>query len=515
MGGRQEADVLKAVGSLPINAVKDLVSLGVCHRCILSLFGCYDCICSSPSIPTSALARAFNQVLPQGDYADQVCSVCLGILQFAYMDNNGVFVKNESASELAATIITDHQLDTFALQVSIPPLVLDNQKAVWLYIKTKWSSQLEFLELSKSTKDVFKMAITNTLETSLGVKSTETSFQIRLTYTLAHTSASTQDTSDTNGFSKRRKTGNVEGIRTVQSCTAAGEASADGLKKYIDSEAVSNELQVQGINNFKIPLEKVNQPCCLTYLCYRNPIFIGGRYLKFSRNVSQSRWIIDDERMGEASVEEIIGNIVLPMSKGDTYKFHAAGREDIDVRMLGTGRPFLIEIQNARQVPSSVFMKQVEMRINNLESKRIKVKDLKCLGSNGWDLMREGEAEKQKQYAALVWISRPINDNDLHAIVSLKDMKIMQKTPVRVLHRRSPLGREKIIHWMRVEKIAGSTQYFLLHLCTQAGTYIKEFVHGDLGRTHPSIGSILGCRAEILQLDVTDVKMDCFQDEPL
>ncbi|CAK7346076.1 unnamed protein product [Dovyalis caffra] len=48
---------------------------------------------------------------------------------------------------------------------------------------------------------------------------------------------------------------------------------------------------------------------------------------------------------------------------------------------------------------------------------------------------------------------------------------------------------------------------------SQAGTYIKEFVHGDLGRTHPSIGSILRCRAEILQLDVTDVKMDCFLAE--
>ncbi|CAN6463837.1 unnamed protein product [Victoria cruziana] len=44
----------------------------------------------------------------------------------------------------------------------------------------------------------------------------------------------------------------------------------------------------------------------------------------------------------------------------------------------------------------------------------------------------------------------------------------------------------------------------------KAGTYIKEFVHGDLGRTHPSMNSLLGCRAEILQLDVTDVKMECF-----
>lgn len=116
----------------------------------------------------------------------------------------------------------------------------------------------------------------------------------------------------------------------------------------------------------------------------------------------------------------------------------------------------------------------------------------------------------QKQYAALVWISRSLEADDLKTLSSVTDMPILQRTPIRVLHRRSPLEREKIIHWMKVEKIAGSSQYFLLHLCTQAGTYIKEFVHGDLGRTHPSIGSLLGCRAEILQLDVTDVKMDCF-----
>ncbi|GLT99915.1 hypothetical protein SLE2022_173190 [Rubroshorea leprosula] len=96
---------------------------------------------------------------------------------------------------------------------------------------------------------------------------------------------------------------------------------------------------------------------------------------------------------------------------------------------------------------------------------KVRVKNLKVVGSEGWTMMREGESEKQKQYAALVWISHPLDDKDLKTISLLKDV---------------------------------------------AGTYIKEFVHGDLGRTHPSVGSILGCRAEILQLDVTDVKMDCF-----
>jgi tRNA pseudouridine synthase 10 len=53
--------------------------------------------------------------------------------------------------------------------------------------------------------------------------------------------------------------------------------------------------------------------------------------------------------------------------------------------------------------------------------------------------------------------------------------------------------------------------FFLLHLVTSAGTYVKEFVHGDLGRTRPSVGELLsaggGARvaADILMLDVTGI----------
>ena len=45
-----------------------------------------------------------------------------------------------------------------------------------------------------------------------------------------------------------------------------------------------------------------------------------------------------------------------------------------------------------------------------------------------------------------------------------------------------------------------------LDLVTQAGTYVKEFCHGDFGRTVPSVGSLLGCSADILQLDVLDLQ---------
>nr|GEW27953.1 reverse transcriptase domain-containing protein [Tanacetum cinerariifolium] len=44
-------------------------------------------------------------------------------------------------------------------------------------------------------------------------------------------------------------------------------------------------------------------------------------------------------------------------------------------------------------------------------------------------LMREGEAEKQKQYAALVWISHDIKDDGLLALSSLKDLPRWENDP--------------------------------------------------------------------------------------
>ena len=74
---------------------------------------------------------------------------------------------------------------------------------------------------------------------------------------------------------------------------------------------------------------------------------------------------------------------------------------------------------------------------------------------------------------------------------------------MRVLHRRSLLTREKLIYKVKAEFI--NQHYFVLHVLASAGTYIKEFVHGDLGRTVPSIGSLLDSEADILQLDVAQV----------
>ncbi|KAL1321383.1 hypothetical protein AAHE18_14G123600 [Arachis hypogaea] len=447
------SDLEQVLHSLPSNALNHLFSLGVCVRCVLRLFGIKGPICASVDNGSE------NPLDSTTSNEAKLCNICLGILQFRFYDEREKRVLQKDTAYDVALLIADmvkqerYQFDTFSLEVSIPPLILQNETSVWSYMQKKYGSEPWFQEKLHtgciSIKDALKFSLINPLENLLGCKSSLCPFRIRLTYTHTKASEGVAKCSENDGSCKRRKTGE---------------------SNLIGERPLSSSVEIESFDSSKLFLKSASEPCHFSYNCSRTPFYFGGRYLKYSRNVSQTRWIIDDERMGEASVEEIIGTKVLQACRGDNYKFHAAGREDIDVR----------------------------------------VKNLKLVGSDGWNLMREGEAEKQKQYAALVWTSRPLKDEDFQQVSSLKDLKVVQRTPIRVLHRRSPLEREKIIHWMKMETVAGSSQYFLLHLCTQAGTYIKEFVHGDLGRTHPSIGSILGCTAEILQLDVTDIKMECF-----
>jgi tRNA pseudouridine synthase 10 len=48
-------------------------------------------------------------------------------------------------------------------------------------------------------------------------------------------------------------------------------------------------------------------------------------------------------------VEELIVNNLKSLLRSDCIKFSSSGREDVDVRMLGRGRPFLLEVTNPRK----------------------------------------------------------------------------------------------------------------------------------------------------------------------
>lgn len=71
--------------------------------------------------------------------------------------------------------------------------------------------------------------------------------------------------------------------------------------------------------------------------------------------------------------------------------------------------------------------------------------------------------------------------------------------------------RPKSIYKIKAERI--SPHFIYLDLVTQAGTYVKEFVHGDLGRTVPSFQDLLGIegiQCDILLLDGTALCINFF-----
>uniref|UniRef100_A0A8B9K178 tRNA pseudouridine synthase Pus10 n=1 Tax=Astyanax mexicanus TaxID=7994 RepID=A0A8B9K178_ASTMX len=235
-------------------------------------------------------------------------------------------------------------------------------------------------------------------------------------------------------------------------------------------------------------------------------VFIAGRYNKFSRELPQTPWVIDGERRMEGSVEELIAGPLLSSFRADGFNFSSSGREDVDVRTLGNGRPFAMELLNPHRARfNKAEIRQLQETINT-SSDKIRVRDLQIVTREAMGRMKEGEEEKTKTYSALIWTKKPITHTDLDFIKNIKELKVDQKTPLRVLHRRPLAVRQRVIHSMSASFL--DTHHFKLQLHTQAGTYIKEFVHGDFGRTKPNLCALMDSEVDILELDVESVDVD-------
>ncbi|XP_029793288.1 putative tRNA pseudouridine synthase Pus10 isoform X2 [Suricata suricatta] len=304
---------------------------------------------------------------------------------------------------------------------------------------------------------------------------------------------------------------------TVEDCHFLRAICPDCFKPAKNKQSVFTRMAVmKALNKIKEEDFRKQFPCppnspkavctVLEIECAHGAVFVAGRYNKYSRNLPQTPWIIDGERKLESSVEELISDHLLAVFKAKSFNFSSSGREDVDVRTLGNGRPFAIELVNPHRVHfTSQEIKELQQKINN-SSNKIQVRDLQLVTREAIGHMKEGEEEKTKSYSALIWTNKAIQKKDIEFLNDIKDLKIDQKTPLRVLHRRPLAVRTRIIHSMETRYV--DEHHFHLYLKTQAGTYIKEFVHGDFGRTKPNIGSLMNMTADILELDVESVDVD-------
>ncbi|CAF4285919.1 unnamed protein product, partial [Adineta steineri] len=94
----------------------------------------------------------------------------------------------------------------------------------------------------------------------------------------------------------------------------------------------------------------INGKTTCTISALHDSVYVAGRYNKYSRTLSQTPWVIDGIRKAETSVEELIALPISKLVNAKDYVFLSSGREDVDVRTLGRGRPFVIEFRHPSRI---------------------------------------------------------------------------------------------------------------------------------------------------------------------
>ncbi|GAB4308159.1 MAG: tRNA pseudouridine(54/55) synthase Pus10 [Methanobacteriaceae archaeon] len=244
-----------------------------------------------------------------------------------------------------------------------------------------------------------------------------------------------------------------------------------------------------------------------------NPLFIEGRYKKLIRGIPQTKWPCRKCRgkgceycnytgkMYNESVEELIEPEALKISKGSSSKFHGAGREDIDVKMLGNGRPFVLEIKEP--LIRKINLEDLERKINKSANGKVEVSNLKFVEKNRRSIIKNSSKDTYKLYLAQVVLDKAVKLEDLEILKSLK--VIQQRTPIRVAHRRADKVRIRYIKHLEYKMIAPKEIELLIEC--QGGLYIKELISGDGNRTKPSVSQLLEKNAECKKLDVLEVNL--------
>ncbi len=246
-----------------------------------------------------------------------------------------------------------------------------------------------------------------------------------------------------------------------------------------------------------------------------NSLFIMGRYRKLVRNISQSKWICNACRgkgceicggtgkIYPESVEELIAGPIMARNIGEEAVFHGSGREDADARMLGKGRPFIVEVKKPRKRAMDLHV--LEQEINETAQGKIEVRGLKFVDRDMVRKIKQAESAG-KVYRVVVKFDREVSDEDIGKLeANLTGVTVLQQTPTRVLHRRADRRREKQIYETKVKRL--SQKSIEMRVKCQGGLYVKELVTGDNERTEPNVSGIVGAKAEPVELDVMSVSV--------
>lgn len=241
-------------------------------------------------------------------------------------------------------------------------------------------------------------------------------------------------------------------------------------------------------------------------------LYILGKYQKLERGIPQTKWPCSSckGKKCEAcnfsgqqypyTVETIVAKPFIVAAKSLGSSFHGAGREDIDALMLGTGRPFVLELK--QPLIRNINLEELQSEINI--SKMVHIQHLRFSTKSVVVSLKNTSPDSKKKYKATVELDKALNNDDIASLTKIGESEIIlqQQTPERVSHRRADKIREKVIFNFQVKLHPQNKNQIILEIEAQGGAYIKEFISGDEGRTVPSISEFLDQAAKCIELDV-------------
>ncbi|KAG2201278.1 hypothetical protein INT47_006781 [Mucor saturninus] len=497
-----------------LSIIRILLDNGCCARCCLRYLGCTDF--RLYALDETDLFTYFDTLYTEKGNMESltppngICTACLGAIQYAdsFVDD----VCERLAKE-------DYKADSVCLTCTLPVSILSRDHLMKVHVLNTLAAQneVDLVRIWGGDKDVrdpkdffkylFGLGLTKKTHLML-----DSDAPLRMNVVVGH-----EPTSKEHLFLTELKEPllNVRTMRQKKIRVTVGDSRScivEALKKLDSNEA----KEVTAIPPVR-PTEKAKFH---TVDLLHVSSHVGGRYLKFSREYSQTPWAIKGQKLAEHSVSDCFEDLIRKYHRADSTKFVTAGREDANVRMLGTGRPFYLEIINPRTprlTDAEYKAMEDEINSNPIHKDNVQVRHLGFINPADTSIIKEGEETKTKRYRALVWLSEPLTDDLIERInrIGSQEFTIQQKTPVRVFQRRSAAIRPKIIHTSTIARLNPNVDlsspeacYGVLKLHTQAGTYIKEYVHGDLGRTLPNLASVGEIHsADLLELDVMDVDL--------
>ena len=292
----------------------------------------------------------------------EVCVLCLGCLQHC--------VRPTAVESIASVVrASGFEARDFTLAVSLPVQLLVRERGGWLHLQRTLAADVAEagggfsliggvgaaqpnlppaqqgwprFDAIVDMKEAIRWSITPLLSRALGLVNNGTS-PLMVHLSLSHPAVDAEHhellralvpSESSYAKHKRQRSGQsaeYDSIRVVQ--RALTNARADNLLK----------------TSKHCPPSSPATPCTVAVSCERAPVTLSGKYCKFSRTLPQSAWLIDGARKCQGSVAECITDVLLPLYGASESRFHSAGREDVDVRMLGEGRPFLVELVSPKR----------------------------------------------------------------------------------------------------------------------------------------------------------------------